>query len=83
MSVGLPVSPAQQVREDTFSALPKIGPVTPATPVPVPVWAWVLAAIVVAWIAYALMGSSLDLGAWNALHEFFHDGRHLLAVPCH
>ncbi len=81
MSVGLPVSPAQQVREDTFSALPKTAPVTAATPVPVS--AWVLAAIVVAWISYALMGSSLDLGAWNALHEFFHDGRHLLAVPCH
>ncbi|MCA1730690.1 MAG: CbtB-domain containing protein [Actinobacteria bacterium] len=28
-----------------------------------------------------LFGQSVDV--FNYLHEFAHDGRHLLAVPCH
>jgi hypothetical protein len=33
----------------------------------------------------ALLAPLLGEAAWKAnyLHEFFHDGRHLLSVPCH
>ena len=52
-----------------------------------PVWAWMLAAaaVMVFWavmmeagVASAAVGRSGPL-----LHELFHDGRHLLGVPCH
>jgi hypothetical protein len=33
----------------------------------------------------ALLAPLLGEAAWekNYLHKFFHDGRHLLSVPCH
>ena len=53
-------------------------------PVSVPVWAWVVAAVSVA-AAYVLTmenGALLGQTAGN-VHEFFHDARHFLGVPCH
>jgi hypothetical protein len=56
-----------------------------------PLWIWPLAALLLL-ILFALLSASGDLlapslGQWaqvtNYLHEFAHDGRHLLAVPCH
>lgn len=57
----------------------------------VPLWSWVAIALLVL-LAFAVL---FDNGALltpfigeaatanNYLHAFFHDGRHLLAVPCH
>ncbi|HVL07064.1 MAG TPA: hypothetical protein VM388_13825 [Acidimicrobiales bacterium] len=50
----------------------------------VPAWAWLVTAFAVLAV-YALTmenGATLQAGA-GFLHELFHDGRHLLGVPCH
>lgn len=53
----------------------------------VPGWAWgaLIAAVAVLWMVTfeggAVSSAVSDSGAF--LHEFFHDGRHLLGVPCH
>ena len=50
----------------------------------IPVWAWLVTAFALLAI-YALSmenGATLKAGA-SVLHEFFHDGRHMLGVPCH
>lgn len=57
---------------------------TPSVTVPVPAWAWALAAVT----AFALYLLVQDNGAVLAqyaayVHEFTHDGRHALGVPCH
>jgi hypothetical protein len=52
--------------------------------VQVPAWAW----LVVLFAAFGVYLMSLDNG-WalssmaSNVHEFFHDGRHFLSVPCH
>lgn len=54
---------------------------------PVPVrelasWAWVPALLLlIAYLAVFDQGEVSRMG--NLLHEFTHDGRHLLAAPCH
>ena len=57
----------------------------------VPLWSWLVAAILLA-ILFILLSASGELlapllgqaaGVADYLHEFTHDGRHLLAVPCH
>lgn len=50
----------------------------------VPAWAW----LVVLMAAFAVYLMALDnglalRGVAQQAHEFFHDGRHLLGVPCH
>lgn len=65
---------------------------TPTTDVaPVPRWAWAVVALAVAlwWVVVFENSQLLDLvgaqsaAAGNFFHELFHDGRHLLGVPCH
>lgn len=60
----------------------------PAAPafeeVKIPVWAWALVALA-ALVSYFVMlenGAVLSHTA-ETLHEFFHDGRHFVGVPCH
>ena len=57
----------------------------------IPLWSWVTVALLLAML-FVLLSASGDLlvpllgqtaGVANYLHEFAHDGRHLLAVPCH
>jgi type VI protein secretion system component VasF len=57
----------------------------------VPVWGWVAVGVLLA-VVYAVgydQGMLLEpiFGKLstvnNYLHEFFHDGRHLLGFPCH
>ena len=53
-------------------------------PIRIPLWAWLVIALALATV-YAMTlenGATLRAGA-TVLHEFFHDGRHLLGVPCH
>lgn len=49
----------------------------------VPLWAW----LVVAAAAFGVYLMTLDnsvLGQWAShTHEFFHDARHFIGVPCH
>lgn len=56
-----------------------------------PLWSWLVAALLLAML-FVLLSASGDLlvpllgqaaGASDYLHEFAHDGRHLLGVPCH
>jgi hypothetical protein len=50
----------------------------------IPAWAWLVAAFALMAL-YALTmenGATLKAGA-SVLHELFHDGRHMLGVPCH
>ena len=56
-----------------------------------PLWSWLLAALLLL-LLFALLSASGDLLApvlgktarvADYLHEFAHDGRHLLGVPCH
>ena len=62
--------------ENTITATPEV--------IAVPAWAWLVLALALATI-YALTmenGATLRAGA-TVLHELFHDGRHVLGVPCH
>jgi hypothetical protein len=52
--------------------------------VPVPAWAWALALLAL----FALYLIAQDNGAvlsqlGETTHEFFHDARHSLGMPCH
>jgi len=51
----------------------------------VPAWAWLLAAFLLFGVYLMTMENGLALrsGAANQLHEFFHDARHFVGVPCH
>jgi hypothetical protein len=59
---------------------------SPAHPlsVPIPKWAYAVAlvALVVTWLVLQENGIALGHAA-ETVHEFFHDGRHALGVPCH
>jgi hypothetical protein len=56
-----------------------------------PLWSWAATALLLAMLLMLLLASTELLvpllgqaaGVANYLHEFAHDGRHLLAVPCH
>jgi hypothetical protein len=53
---------------------------------PIPRWGLLLLAVAVGvlWLVTFEGGAvSETIGRAGALHEFFHDGRHLLGVPCH
>lgn len=56
-----------------------------------PLWSWLVAALLLAML-FVLLSASGELlvplfgqvaEVTNYMHEFAHDGRHLLAVPCH
>lgn len=54
------------------------------TPIEVPAWAWLVVALAVFAIYMVTLENGALLGATaNTLHEFFHNGRHFGAVPCH
>ncbi len=58
---------------------------TPARPgavhVPVLVWPALVLALFTLFLVTQESGALLE--GWETLHELFHDGRHLLGVPCH
>ena len=56
-----------------------------------PLWSWLAIALLLAML-FILLSASGELlapllgqvaGVSNYLHEFAHDGRHLLGAPCH
>lgn len=56
-----------------------------------PTWSWIAAALLLVMFLTLLFASGALLAPvfghaatmTNYVHEFTHDGRHLLAVPCH
>jgi hypothetical protein len=60
-------------------------PASRPTPIRVPVLAWLALAVAVV-VVYLLLqenGLVLTHRVADYLHEFTHDGRHALGVPCH
>jgi hypothetical protein len=50
----------------------------------VPVWTWLLVALLIAAVYLITVENGAVLGsAAGKLHEFFHDARHFAGVPCH
>ncbi len=56
-----------------------------------PLWSWLLSVLLMA-LLFVLLSASGELlvpllgqaaGLADYMHEFAHDGRHLLGVPCH
>ena len=56
-----------------------------------PLWSWLLTLLLLAML-FVLLSASGELlapllgqaaGIFSYAHEFAHDGRHLLSVPCH
>jgi hypothetical protein len=53
-------------------------------PIPVPKWTWmVVAFMVLAIYAVAIENGAVLANSAHGLHEFFHDARHFIGVPCH
>ncbi len=52
--------------------------------IPVPAWAWALVVYALAILFVVLQDNGLAfvLSA-DTIHDFFHDARHALGVPCH
>jgi hypothetical protein len=53
-------------------------------PIAVPLWTWLVVAVAL----FAVWALTMENGAVLArsagtLHEFFHDARHFVGVPCH
>jgi len=75
---------APPVRSVPVCAGTSTGPFAPQpVPIRIPILAWVAMAIALVWIAYAFAGVHIFPNVWNHFHEFFHDGRHFLGIPCH
>ena len=55
----------------------------PPAPIRIPTLAWIAVGVALVWIAYAFAGVHILPNVWNHFHEFFHDGRHFLGIPCH
>jgi hypothetical protein len=61
------------------------------SPSTLPLWGWLALALLLLALFVLLSASGALLaplfgqaaGAFDYLHEFAHDGRHLLGVPCH
>jgi Probable cobalt transporter subunit (CbtB) len=58
---------------------------TRPAPIRVPVWAWIAAAVAVVTVYLLLQENGIVFthGVADYVHEFTHDGRHALGVPCH
>ena len=50
----------------------------------VPVAAWLAASVGLSFCTWCCRRTApCSPSGWNTIHEFFHDGRHFLGVPCH
>ena len=59
-------------------------PVAGTQPIRVPAVAWLVALFALGVIYVMLQENGAVLArSWETFHEFFHDGRHILGVPCH
>jgi hypothetical protein len=53
-------------------------------PIRVPLWSWLVVglALMAIW-ALAMENGAVLANNAHTLHEFFHDARHFVGVPCH
>jgi hypothetical protein len=53
-------------------------------PIRVPAWSWLLVLTLLA-VTYLVLieNGAMFANAARTLHEFFHDARHFVGVPCH
>lgn len=57
---------------------------TALEPIRIPAWTWLLVAfLVLAVYAVAIENGAVLSQNASRLHEFVHDARHFLGVPCH
>jgi hypothetical protein len=53
-------------------------------PIRVPVWTWLVVAVALLTVyAVAMENGAVLARSSTVLHEFFHDARHFVGVPCH
>ena len=59
-------------------------PAPPVERIHVPMLGWV-AAVIAGVLLFVMLQENgrLLADSWETVHEFFHDGRHFLGVPCH
>ena len=85
------VSGARTQGEETQMKSKTVRQASVQAPAAIPVWGWAALALLFLALFVLLSASGALLapllgqaaGVTDYLHEFAHDGRHLLAVPCH
>ena len=74
----------EEGRTTLMTAVPHPQHPTRVAPVAVPLWGWLLALLAVAVLYLVAHDNGAVLAqAGDLAHEFFHDARHALGVPCH
>jgi hypothetical protein len=70
---------------DVISSSPPVSGVSDPPPISTrEIWPWALFGLVLLALAYMVgVGEGTALMSESTLHELLHDGRHLLAFPCH
>jgi hypothetical protein len=58
-------------------------PIETVEPISVPAWAWLLVAAAALGVYLMTLDNTLLASAAETTHEFFHDARHFIGVPCH
>lgn len=67
-----------------MTAVPHTSRPSVLAPVAVPAWAWLLLALAMTVLYLVAHDNGAVLAQSGELaHEFFHDARHALGVPCH
>jgi hypothetical protein len=67
-----------------MTSSPHAEPTRTAIRISVPAWAWALALLGLFVLYLVAQDNGAVLGAaGSTVHEFFHDARHALGVPCH
>jgi hypothetical protein len=66
-----------------MAAVTTTSPVRTGEHVHVPAWAFAVALLGMFAAYVVLQENGWLLNNWSMVHEFFHDGRHALGVPCH
>lgn len=65
-----------------MAAVTVASPTTRPIRVPALAWAFVVVGLAVIYVLLQENGALLA-HSWETVHELFHDGRHVLGVPCH
>ena len=81
MATLAPTKPSVPVTSGTGTSTASFA--IPPVAIRIPMLAWIAVAVALLWIAYAFAGVHILPNTWNHLHEFLHDGRHFLGIPCH
>ncbi|MBN1093215.1 CbtB-domain containing protein [Blastococcus sp. TML/M2B] len=67
-----------------MTSVPHAHPATAASRIAVPAWAWALALLGLFGLYLIAQDNGAVLASMGGTaHEFFHDARHSLGMPCH